>query len=52
MAQHGMLTYLLSCLLQREVEDAFIGEGHLSPQVHKSYWLGLRATAAGWPTFK
>jgi hypothetical protein len=34
---------------QQEVEAYFVSTGKLLPEVHKGYWLGLKATT--WPSF-
>ncbi len=37
---------------QKEVEQAFIGNGTLLPFFHRSYWMGLYTTADDFPAYK
>ena len=36
---------------QAEVEQFYIRSGHLIPNYHKVYWMGLTANTSTWPKF-
>jgi hypothetical protein len=47
----GHLAAYVSQEEQTEMEYAFLNSGYLLPSFHKTYWIGLMASADSWPSF-